>query len=38
MVGLFKQWEAEKRISTFLEIDLHFNESNKYLTPSQNMT
>ncbi len=44
MVGLFEQWETEqqnnpeKRISKKLQIDLHFNESNKYLTPSQNMT
>ncbi len=42
MVGLFEQWETEqqqknpeKRISKKLLIDLHFNESNKYLIPYQ---
>ncbi len=29
--------KTEKHISKKLEIDLHLNESNKYLTPSQNM-
>ncbi len=42
MVCLFEQSEADyqlkKRISKKLYIDLHFNETNKYLTPSQNMT
>jgi hypothetical protein len=28
----------EKRMSKMLEIYLHFNEGNKYLTPLQNMT
>ncbi len=31
MVGLFENAFQNK-------IDFHFNESNKYLTPSQNMT
>ncbi len=47
MVGLFEQWEnnnnnnkknPEKHISKKLYIYLHFNEPNKYLTPSQNTT
>ncbi len=42
MVGLFEQWRRTKKyrkhILKKVIIDLHFNEWNKYLTPSQNMT
>ncbi len=41
MVGLFEQWEKKNPYNFFqkkLFIDLHFNEWNKYLTPSQNIT
>ncbi len=38
MVGLFEQWEKKIQKNAFkkkLEIDLPFNESNKYLIPYQ---